>query len=382
MIRPIQDLYNQYKDDICVVVPFGGMNHISNAIDNIVHRHDGRIIVIDSASEGNLASQAFRDIHDKCDDSEIDCGKVLLIQSNYNLEKQYEEFCRKNNIRTKINLCVTEHKLESSVESFNFIKNETWNFHEYDKRPNLNKWSDMGRGREYYFISYNKTLRPDRVALLSLLYKEDLIKKGLVSIGSEEYGSTGKQEWPNEFNFINNNLELINKWSDELRKLQPLNVDGEPGVDTLDEGKNKGVNVCGYTYGDQFQRVYFMMLTEDVFNSESMFFSQTTYKPIVCLTPFIMFGSPYMIRNFVEVQGFKSFSPWIDESYDLEENHEKRLFMIVEEMKRLCGMSIEEMDEWYFEMKEILIHNQKHLLNYPLDDYDIVKNKIEYLLSC
>ena len=30
MIRPIQDLYNQYKDDICVVVPFGGMNHISN----------------------------------------------------------------------------------------------------------------------------------------------------------------------------------------------------------------------------------------------------------------------------------------------------------------------------------------------------------------
>ena len=158
MIRPIQDLYNQYKDDICVVVPFGGMNHISNAIDNVVHRHDDRIIVIDSASEGNLTSQAFQDIHDKCDDSEIDCGKVLLIQSNYNLEKQYEEFCKENNIRTKINLCVTEHKLESSVESFNFIKNETWNFHEYDKRPNLNQWSDMGRGREYYFISYTSRI--------------------------------------------------------------------------------------------------------------------------------------------------------------------------------------------------------------------------------
>ena len=49
MIRPIQDLYNQYKDDICVVVPFGGMNHIKNAIDNIVHRYNNRIIVIDSA---------------------------------------------------------------------------------------------------------------------------------------------------------------------------------------------------------------------------------------------------------------------------------------------------------------------------------------------
>ena len=38
-------------------------------------------------------------------------------------------------------------------------------------------------------------------------------------------------------------------------------------------------------------------------------------------------------------------------------------------------MSIEEMDEWYFEMKEILIYNQKHLLNYPLDDYDIAKEQ-------
>ena len=121
MIRPIQDLYNEYKHDICVVVPFGGMNHIRNAIDNIVHRYNNRIIVIDSASEGNLTEQSFRDIHDKCDDSEIDCNKILLIQSNYNLENQYEEFCNKNRIKAKINLCVTEHKLESSVESFNFM---------------------------------------------------------------------------------------------------------------------------------------------------------------------------------------------------------------------------------------------------------------------
>ena len=75
-----------------------------------------------------------------------------------------------------------------------------------------------------------------------------------------------------------------------------------------------------------------MMLTEDVFNSESMFFSQTTYKPIVCLTPFIMFGSPYMMKNFVEFKVSRVFV-WIDERYDLEENHEKRLFMIIEDEK-------------------------------------------------
>ena len=88
-----------------------------------------------------------------------------------------------------------------------------------------------------------------------------------------------------------------------------------------------------------------------------------------------MFGSPYMIKNFVQVQGFKSFSPWIDESYDLEENHEKRLFMIIEEMKRLCGMSIEEMDEWYFQLESILHHNYEVLFNTDLLDNFVEKLK-------
>ena len=81
-----------------------------------------------------------------------------------------------------------------------------------------------------------------------------------------------------------------------------------------------------WLYHEQFRKVYFMLVTEDVFNSESMFFSQTTYKPIVSLTPFIMFGSPYMMKTLRSGKVLKHFS-WIDESYDEEENHEKRLMM-------------------------------------------------------
>ena len=118
-----------------------------------------------------------------------------------------------------------------------------------------------------------------------------------------------------------------------------------------------------------------MLVTEDVFDSESMFFSQTTYKPIVSLTPFIMFGSPYMMKNLREVQGFKTFRPWIDESYDEEENHEKRLMMIVEEVKRLC-QSKEDIHRMYYEMKDVLIHNKKHLLNYEFNDFKKIRELI------
>ena len=57
--------------------------------------------------------------------------------------------------------------------------------------------------------------------------------------------------------------------------------------------------------------------------------------------------------------------------------------MIIEEVKRLCNMKKTEMDEWYLKMKDILIHNQNHLLNYKIQDYDKIYEfvKKKYLLK-
>jgi len=379
------------KKYIHLIEPFGGINHFEETFLNNINQKiiddikDNRcLLVISSVSEGNIDCEMLRNIHLILDNHKLLFKNILFIQSNYNLEKQYDEMCNMYDIQEKINILVTQHKLESCIESYVQMINGEWDFSVYPKEPSINLWEDVkeirDNDRDYYYLSYNKTLRPDRVVLLSLLLKNNLIKKGLVSIGSEEYGSTGKQTWPTEFDFIINNTDEVKKWSNKLKKLQPLSVDGEPPVDSMDEGKYKGLNVCGYTYGEQFRRVYFMLVTEDVFNAESMFFSQTTYKPIVSLTPFIMFGSPYMMKNLREVQGFKTFSPWIDESYDEEEDHEKRLYMISEEVKRLCNIPKEKMNEWYLEMKDILIYNQNYLLNFELSDYnkiyDLVYKKI------
>lgn len=387
-----QDLKKEYSDFV-LISPQGGMNHFGNEFDNIkkggvpFEVNDKTLYIVSSYAEGHLEEATLQEIHDKFNQAKIPLENVLLVQSNYNLKKQYDDFCFKNEIKDRINILITEHKLESCVESFQQLKNGEWDLEggTFPKIPSINMWSDVEdvSDRDFYFLSYNKTLRPDRVALLSMMYKNDLISKGLVSIGSKDYGSIGKQPWPNDFDFIVDNSDDVKKWSKKLQKLQPLSADGEPQVEELDEGKYKHLNVCAYTYGDQFRRVYYMVVTEDVFNSDSMFFSQTTYKPIVSLTPFIMFGSPHMMRNLREEQGFKTFSPWIDESYDDEENHEKRLFMIIEEIKRLCNMKKTDMDKWYKEMKDVLIYNQNHLLNYELSDYDKIYEFVEnkYLLQ-
>ena len=93
-----------------------------------------------------------------------------------------------------------------------------------------------------------------------------------------------------------------------------------------------------------------------------------------------MFGSPYMMKNLHEVQGFAKFH-FIDESYDSEEDNSKRLRMIVAEIKRLCEMPIKDLhDSYYNELNlNILSKNQEIIFEESpsMDDYNLSR----YLLT-
>ena len=61
------------------------------------------------------------------------------------------------------------------------------------------------------------------------------------------------------------------------------------------------------------------------------------YKPIACARPFIAFSTPYFLEQVREL-GFETFSPYIDESYDLELDSKKRLEMVVAEVERITNL--------------------------------------------
>ena len=65
--------------------------------------------------------------------------------------------------------------------------------------------------------------------------------------------------------------------------------------------------------------------------------------------------------------GFKTFHPYIDESYDEEISANKRFSMIETEIDKLCSMSKQEIHDWYWSMEEIYKYNYNHLHNvfYP-----------------
>ena len=60
--------------------------------------------------------------------------------------------------------------------------------------------------------------------------------------------------------------------------------------------------------------------------------------------------------------GYKSFSPWIDESYDSELDDAVRLLKIVAEIKRLSELSPEQVNEFRRNVHDICTFNMGVLL--------------------
>jgi len=88
----------------------------------------------------------------------------------------------------------------------------------------------------------------------------------------------------------------------------------------------------------------------------TVFFSEKTFKPILAAQPFILAGNAGMMRHLHDL-GYKTFHPYIDESYDMETNPAKRMSMILTEAERIARLSPAEMRVFLKRVAPTVIHN-------------------------
>ena len=75
-----------------------------------------------------------------------------------------------------------------------------------------------------------------------------------------------------------------------------------------------------------------------------------------------MISAPFTLKKLHELK-FKTFHPFIDESYDNEPDNTKRINMIFDELDKFKEKSIEELREWWKDIIPILEYNQNNFLN-------------------
>ena len=76
-------------------------------------------------------------------------------------------------------------------------------------------------------------------------------------------------------------------------------------------------------------------------NFAPAFLTEKTWKTVFSKRPFIIAATPYSLEGF-RALGFKSFSPFIDETYDTIEDNEARKQALLAEVKRICTLPTEE----------------------------------------
>ena len=113
-----------------------------------------------------------------------------------------------------------------------------------------------------------------------------------------------------------------------------------------------------YLNKDWYDRTAFSLVVES--GIEQGVHSEKVLKPLAFRQPFVVWG-PQGYLKWLRTWGFETFNNCIDESYDLEEDNEKRLEMVVKEVDRLI-----ELDPDYFNdetTQQTLDNNYKRFYN-------------------
>jgi len=106
----------------------------------------------------------------------------------------------------------------------------------------------------------------------------------------------------------------------------------------------------------------------DIHHQTLFFITEKTYRTILMKQPFILFSNPYALK-YLKNDGYKTFSPFIDESYDTIENLADRQNAIINEVCRIHSMKELEFNYLLTKCREIAEYNYTNLMTRESDKF-------------
>lgn len=206
------------------------------------------------------------------------------------------------------------------------------------------------KNKPYNFLFLNGVFRPHRHQLIKLLSELKLLDHSLWS--NVAIGKTLDPQYENLYR--NNNLikKYINNTEHQL---------------LFKEGA-----IIPNLYTD----TYFSIVTETSFTATSPEPTEKIFKSILAGHPFVVVSVSGFYKHLRSL-GYKTFSPWIDESFDSIENPTDRIIAISNSIKKLCSTDL---DKFAKETQDICEHNKRIFLeSHGRYNYDLRNRLIPFL---
>lgn len=163
-----------------------------------------------------------------------------------------------------------------------------------------------------------------------------------------------KQLFAHGFNTVSN----IGWHLSDYCKDNPSSVIQDQKFDILDVSDLINNNPNNSVPLKQCTKSFVYLATETLTDNTRMFFSEKVYKPIAIGMPFLTLGNVGTLE-YLKRQGFKTFSKWFNEDYDLDLSLQDRINIIVENLELYKNMSDLQLIKVRAEMNETCKHNLK-----------------------
>lgn len=307
----------------------------------------------------------YKVLHKWCDQHAIPYKNLIFHTSNLLEETYYENYCSKYNINGRIKV-ISQPVFADIIKSNYFdceLEDIMISFQEqylYKIKNNVKLLSCL-----------NRRDRTHRGALLLFLHYYNLIKDNDISFPPFQKNENENNLLPQFWNDLHPALSEDNLTS--LSTILPLIIDSEKFE----------VNWAGNFLKETYYRTWVSVITETLYQdqSSSVFVSEKIFKPMLALHPFIVVGQVNTLKSIKDL-GFKTFDSWWDEGYDTETNPIKRLEQICAVLITLSKYSKKQWLDMYRDMYDVLIHNQKHLLNTEFTKSTSNENYVKEFFKC
>jgi hypothetical protein len=188
--------------------------------------------------------------------------------------------------------------------------------------------------------------REYRIKFQELLFNQDLVKNSITGIMKKN----GNGEDLENAKFVNKNF--IPSSNDFFYNLLNNNI-----------LSSESANYCP----NNFNESCISIVLETVFDGSKIHLTEKILRPIACGHPFILAAGPGSLE-YLRSYGFKTFSPWLNEEYDLESDSLLRLKKIIQSMKNFTALPIKEKKEVYDNIVAIAKYNKERFFSKEFDE--------------
>lgn len=203
------------------------------------------------------------------------------------------------------------------------------------------------------FLCMNRTLKRHRREVVCRLQAMGLLDECLISFDDPSPGDTRFDD-----------PVLQTAWEMVAAKA-PFTIDREAGslwqrYDSSSSAHYRHFALAWLPNAWPYHDTLLSIVNESNYESDTTFVTEKTLKAIVHEHPFIIVGSPGSLA-WLRRMGFRTFEPYIDETYDTIEDGDARMASAMASVRSVAALSAEDRVRLFHQLRPIAEHNRRHL---------------------